>query len=147
MNIRLVREKDFTTLVHIFKRNTPEYFGVNEIGHFEKYLRELKLNSSESYFVMEENKIITGSAGYYIYEEDKLAAITWIFFHPNYHGRGMGKMLVDFLMEKVRETKRVSQIRVRTSQKAYRFFERSDFNSHGLKRISGLKDSISMKCG
>lgn len=118
--IRPYETGDRKDLLEIFKLNTPKYFDENEIEDFKAYLEE----KGDSYLTIEKDNQIVGGTGYYVNELDKSGQITWIFFHPDHTGRGLGRQVVDFCFNILAKDKRVEQFKVRTSQFAYRFFEK-----------------------
>ncbi len=118
--IRPYHINDKKELVAIFMRNTPKYFDPKESRDFETYLQEFK----NTYLtVLYQNKIV-GGAGYYAMESDNSGRVTWIFFHPDYTGLGLGKKVMDHCLERLNANPIVRKLVVTTSQLAYTFFEK-----------------------
>jgi N-acetylglutamate synthase-like GNAT family acetyltransferase len=118
--IRPYKQADKETLVEIFKLNTPQYFDPKEINDFTEYLE----NYSDTYLTLEHEGKIVGGAGYYVKEEDKSGRITWIFFHPDASGLGLGRQIVDHCLIMLKQEPEVEKFVVTTSQLAYKFFEK-----------------------
>jgi len=121
--IRPYKYTDRKELVEIFKLNIPAYFDPKELTDFEEYLEQ----NSASYLIIEyENKVV-GGAGYNFQEKDNIGRITWIFFHPNYKGLGLGKKMVARCLSILKLNVALEKVVVTTSQLAYRFFEKFGF--------------------
>ncbi|WP_298544530.1 GNAT family N-acetyltransferase [uncultured Aquimarina sp.] len=121
--IRPYELHDKKELVAIFKLNTPKYFDPKEVKDFEEYLEQ----HSNTYFTIEYKNNIVGGVGCYVKEEDKTGRITWIFFHPDYSGLGLGKQAVTYCLNSFKSNATIKKIVITTSQLAYRFFEKFDF--------------------
>jgi len=129
--IRPYQSSDKKELVAIFKLNTPKYFDTMEVNDFEAYL----IDHAETYLTIEyENKIV-GGAGYQITDNNTVGRITWIFFHPDSAGLGLGKECVNYCLEVFKKNSTVRKLVVTTSQLAYKFFEK-----FGLTLIKTEKD-------
>lgn len=118
--IRPFTSADKDTLIEIFKLNTPKYFDVNELSDFLGYLED----HSDTYLTITYGKNIVGGTGYYVKDADKSGRITWIFFHPDFAGMGLGRQAVDHCLAILRQDPSVEKLVVTTSQWAYRFFEK-----------------------
>lgn len=122
--IRPFKISDKKQLIEIFTLNTPKYFAPKEIHDFEDYLEQ----QSETYFTIEHQNEIVGGIGYYIKESDKSGRITWIFFHPNYSGYGLGTKAVEHCLNIIKRNSRVEKLVVTTSQFAYNFFAKFGYD-------------------
>ncbi len=121
--IRPYKYTDRKELVEIFKLNIPAYFDPKELTDFEEYLEY----GSTTYLIIEyENKIV-GGAGYDFQEKDNTGRITWIFFHPNCTGLGLGKKMVEHCLSILKLNLTLEKVVVTTSQLAYKIFERFGF--------------------
>jgi ribosomal protein S18 acetylase RimI-like enzyme len=121
--IRPYREPDKEILLEIFKMNVPEYFDIAEAEEFSKYLE----NFSRTYLIIETGNKIIGGVGYEFRENDRSGRINWIFLHPEFSHSGYGKEAVDHCLRILRSNHDVKILIVRTSQHAYKFFEKSGF--------------------
>lgn len=120
-----IRDKE--KLVEIFLLNVPKYFASKERYDYEDYLDKY----GETYFTIEHNGQIAGGTGYYINNEKKSGNITWIFFHPEYQGSGLGRKAVEYCLSAFRTFPGVDRSIVNTSQFAFKFFEKLGYE---LKR-------------
>lgn len=126
--LRSYRAEDFPVLIDLFRMNTPAYFSPVEEKDLIHYLHHKK----ELYYVMELNGQVIGCGGINFKEDGKMAVLSWDFFHPQYRGKGLGTQLVKYRLDKIREYKNITSVTVRTSQYAFRFYEKQGFT---LKEI------------
>lgn len=117
--IRAYIESDKDELLKIFRLNTPKYFGPKEIDDFEKYIGL----QSQNYSTIEYKGKIVGGVGYEVKNSDASGRITWMFFHPEYTGYGLGKKAVEHCIGILKQKPEVEKLVVSTSQMAYKFFE------------------------
>ncbi len=110
-------------LIHLIRLNTPRYFDVSEENELIKYLD----SETEDYYIVERDGKIIGCGGIN-YEPDKNSAvISWDIIHPDHQGKGIGKELLDFRINKIKEMKEYVQVIVRTSQFTFKFYEKAGF--------------------
>ncbi len=121
--IRPYKTEDKSTLVHILRLNTPEYFDPSEEKDFIEYLN----NHLESYFIVEEDNSIVGSGGINYFPEEETARISWDIIHPDYQGKGIGKALTLYRIEEIKRQPNIKQIIVRTTQLVYKFYGKMGF--------------------
>ena len=121
--IRRYTEKDRIELLKILELNIPEYFHPSEYDDFQDYLA----NKLEDYFVIMMDQQIVGSGGLNYPNDGTAARISWDLIHPEYHGKGLGKELTEYRIKLALENPIISTIRVRTSQFAFRFYEKMGF--------------------
>lgn len=124
-----IADKD--QLIEIFKMNIPEYFDPAELNHFRQYLSQ----HADSYVTIEHEGKIAGGIGYCVNESDKSGRITWIFFHPNTRGIGLGRKAVEYCMRILQADPIVKTLVIQTSQLAFHFFEK-----FGYKLVKTEKD-------
>ncbi len=118
-------------LINLIRLNTPRYFDVSEEIELIKYLD----SQTEDYYVVEKDEKIIGCGGIN-YEVDKNSAfISWDIIHPDYQGKGIGKELLEFRINKIKTMGLYSQIIVRTSQFTFKFYGKA-----GFKLIEIVKD-------
>jgi len=130
MTIRLYKKSDKEKLVELFKLNTPDYFAPHEQSDFERYLE----THSTTYYVVEQGRKIVGCGGYHVTEVNSVGRISWNLVHPDYKRKGMGKQLVNYCIEKLRNEKAVRMIVVWTSQLAYIFYGKFGFRIRDIQR-------------
>src|SRR5690606_1790046 len=131
MLIRKYTTTDMPKIILLLRLNTPKYFAPEEEKDFLAYLKQ----DADNYYVIEENNIITGSGGFNLTEDRATGKISWDIIHPDCHGKGLGTKLMRFRIEQMKEIKSVNKISVRTSQLAYRFYEK-----FGLQLREVIKD-------
>ncbi|MEO6671053.1 MAG: GNAT family N-acetyltransferase [Ferruginibacter sp.] len=129
--IRPFQTGDKPILIEIFKLNTPQFFDPKELADFDNYLDKY----SKTYLTIEQNDKIVGGTGYQISNDNLTGSITWIFFHPDQAGQGLGKQAVEHCLTVLKANKNLETLAVRTSQLAFKFFEK-----FGFKLIRTKKD-------
>lgn len=121
--IRKYSTVDKPKAMELFRQNTPQYFDFAEEKYFENYLD----NEVEDYFVYEQNSEIVGAGGINYFPNEKSARISWDMIDPKSHGKGIGRELTQYRIEYLRNKKDLKIIIVRTSQVAYKFYEKMGF--------------------
>ena len=128
--IRSYQTQDRDILTDIFRMNVPKYFDSNEEKDFIEYL----VTYGDTYLVLEENQQIIGGSGYYFNDQDASGRITWIFFHPDYSGKGLGRMAVEYCLNQLKLDQQIRELIVTTSQHAFRFFEKFGYKVHYIEK-------------
>lgn len=126
--IRAYTPKDKPKVIQLLRLNTPEYFAASEEADLVKYLE----NEADHYFVVELENEVVGAGGINFFEGEKVARISWDMFHPNKQGKGWGTSLVTYRVNRIKENNSITTVVVRTSQLAYKFYEKQGFE---LKEI------------
>ena len=128
--IRAYSNNDKKDLLAILKLNTPQYFDESEANDFVEYLDK----EVEDYFVLEDNRKIIGSGGINYFVEDMIARISWDIVHPEFQGKGIGKKLLLHRIEHIKKNKSINFIIVRTSQMAYKFYQKVGFEVEKIEK-------------
>ena len=123
IKLREYQQTDKSALIHILRKNIPEFFDENEAKDFENYL-ECHL---EVYFVAELAGVLVGGGGINFADDGRTAKISWDFIDPQYQGRGVGKALLRFRLDYLKKMLQITEVTVRTSQFAYGFYEKHGF--------------------
>jgi ribosomal protein S18 acetylase RimI-like enzyme len=126
--IRKYTDSDKAEVIQLLRLNTPAYFSPGEEKDLIYYLD----NYAENYYVVEFNKQILGCGGFNFSEDRSIGKISWDIFHPDHQGKGLGRALTMYRIEKLKEYDTVNTISVRTSQLVYKFYEKLGFE---LKEI------------
>ncbi len=132
-SIRAYRETDKSELIKLIQLNTPAYFHSSEKPEFEAYLKDKK----EDYFVIKTkvtNQIIgCGGINYFFDDPIPMARISWDIIHPDFQNKGVGKKL---LLDRINhiKSKKIKIIRVRTSQLAYKFYQKMGFDLEKMEK-------------
>jgi len=120
---RKYKPSDKSEVIALFRLNTPKYFAPEEENELILYLDHF----SQNYFILEWEGKIIGCGGINLADDLTSARISWDFLHPDHQGKGFGRVLLQFRIEKIKEYKTMKTITVRTSQMAYLFYEKSGF--------------------
>lgn len=121
--IRKYRDDDFENVLTLFRLNVPIAFAPEEEDDLKIYLK----NNSENYFLVILNQQIIGCGGYNVFEPEQEVRISWDFFHPNSIGKGYGTALLNYRINKIQKSFPNYSIIVRTSQFAFKFYEKQGF--------------------
>ena len=131
INIRAHEPEDRPRLLTLLRLNTPEYFSPEEELDLIDYLDHF----ADNYYVLEIDGEILGCGGFNLSEDGETGKISWDIFHPDSQGKGLGTALTKFRIEKIKEIESVKILSVRTSQMAYKFYEK-----FGLELREVVKD-------
>ena len=110
--------------------NTPRFFAKEEADDLSRYLdKEIEL-----YYVLSVDKKIVGCGGINFAENKTVGKISWDIIHPDFQGRSLGTLLLKHRLEVLQSIESVRKITVRTSQVAYKFYEKQGFILHEIKK-------------
>ncbi|HLW39523.1 MAG TPA: GNAT family N-acetyltransferase [Brumimicrobium sp.] len=123
ITIREYKPKDKSEVVNLLRLNTPKYFAIEEEEELKRYLEEER----ELYYVLLYDDKIVGCGGINFTDNKAIGKISWDIFNPNYQGKSLGTKLLKHRIEKLRSIDSVLKITVRTSQVAYKFYEKQGF--------------------
>lgn len=129
--IRAYKPEDQASVLQLLRLNTPEYFAPEEEKDLVYYLD----NEMEHYYVLEYNGMLVGCGGINFSQDQSLGKISWDIFHPSYQGKGLGSRLLKFRIGQLKALGHIKTISVRTSQVAYRFYEKQ-----GFRLVETVKD-------
>ncbi len=131
MNIRKYLPSDELGVRQLLLSNIPNgYFVLEDMNMLDN--RNSAQNNdipayppsvADYFFVLESDKI-TACAGFYILENEKRAHLTWGIVDAEYHNRGLGKLLFEYRVNKVKELYPGFKITPGTSQYTFKFFEK-----------------------
>ncbi|MFA0963871.1 GNAT family N-acetyltransferase [Roseivirga sp. BDSF3-8] len=123
-SIRMFRSEDEEGLLRLIRLNTPAYFAPEEAQDYKDYLE----NEREKYFVAIAEDTVIAGGGINFKNEEKAAWLSWDLVHPYWQGKGVGGAIVQQRIQYIREHNSVQQIVVRTSQFAWKFYEKQGFD-------------------
>lgn len=145
MPIRPYISTDADALLLLFQRHVPHAFGADEAAEYAEFLRI----NTDPYFVAEHDGRVVGACGHYVktgpnplgrpdsqawpnqrpddLSDGQTARIGWIFTDPDVKGVSVGSALVRHNLNVIKQYPGVRRIECRTSQVAYRFFEKFGF--------------------
>jgi ribosomal-protein-alanine N-acetyltransferase len=121
--IRPYHPADRGKLLELFRLNSPAAFAPSEENDFRHYLDQER----EDYFVLDRAGEILACGGINYPDGPETARISWDMVDPKHQGEGLGQKLLRYRLENIREKQRIKRITVRTSQLAYRFYEKEGF--------------------
>lgn len=78
---------------------------------------------SDYFFVLETDKVI-GCAGFYVLEDERRTHFTWGMVDGAFHNKGLGKILFQYRVDKVKELYPGFKITLGTSQYTFKYFEK-----------------------
>lgn len=116
-------------LLAIFRMHVPAYFAPQE----EKDLIMFLDNYAQNFYVYKDGDKLVGCGGHNI--DGTIGKLSWYMTHAQYMGKGIGKMLVQYNLEKLKGYEGINRIIVRTSQLTDKFYE-----PFGFKLIKVEKD-------
>ena len=123
MTIRPYTAADQASVLHLLRLNTPQSFAPSEEADLVHYLE----NYAQHYFVVQSGGEVLGCGGFNFSDDGTVGKISWDIFHPDHQGKGLGSALTRYRIEKLKAYDSVRTISVRTSQVAYRFYEKFGF--------------------
>ncbi|MEO8516740.1 MAG: GNAT family N-acetyltransferase [Flavobacterium sp.] len=128
MNIREYKLEDKNQIIALLRLNIPQYFASEEETDLENYLD----NEIDLYYVIEIDHKIVGCGGINFEENKTIGKISWDILHPEYQGKSLGTLLTQHRLNILKSMESIQEITVRTSQVAYKFYEKQGF---GLTEI------------
>ena len=122
MNIRSYSPADRAACFRILASNIPEYFLPTDRDTFSEFLDHLP----GPYFALDPCGQIVACGGWAI-DETGVADLTWAMVRRDLHGRGLGRELLRFRLDAIRQQTQATLVRVRTTQLVQGFFTRNGF--------------------
>ncbi|MEM9050498.1 MAG: GNAT family N-acetyltransferase [Bacteroidota bacterium] len=120
--IRNYSSEDLDLVISLLRLSTPDYFHPSEESDLVEYLS----SEIEDYYVLEVKSLILGCGGINYSKRENKAIISWDIIHPDFRSQGLGRLLLTHRLGIIRE-KHISKVVVRSSQKAYKFYENANF--------------------
>ena len=154
--IRPYEGKDKLQCLNAFKSNVPMYFTEDEVLDYENFLDSyiIKQNTSDyrtNYFVLLiENQLVACGGFGDRYLDGKLT-LTWGLVHINFHKKGLGKELLLFRLNRIKEQFPEASVSIDTIQHSAGFFEKygfktikitNDFYAIGLHRYDMVWENL-----
>ena len=130
ITIREYQSTDKYALIDLIRLNTPKYFAINEEADLNEYLDTKR----ELYYVLLFDKKIVGCGGINFADNKTIGKISWDILHPQYQGKSLGTQLLKHRIEILKSISSIQKITVRTSQLAYKFYEKRGFVLNEIKR-------------
>lgn len=124
MIIERYTDQNESEVLNLLRLNTPQSFSPDE----EKDLLHYLHHYADDYFVLKINDEVVASGGYNIAEDGITAKISWDIVHPDNQRMGFGKILTKFRIDEIKKEGGIEYLSVRTSQLAYKFYQRFGLN-------------------
>ena len=77
---------------------------------------------------------IVGCGGINFTNNNTIGKISWDIFHPDDQGKSLGTKLLKYRIDKLNSMDGIHKITVRTSQAAYKFYEKQGFELFEIKK-------------
>ena len=132
-NLIMIREYksiDKNAVLELIRLNIPKYFASSEEDDFSRYLD----SEIELYYVLLFDKKLVGCGGINFSDNRMTGKISWDILHPEYQGKSLGTYLLEYRIKKLKSIDSVQRITVRTSQLAYKFYEKRGFELLEVKK-------------
>ncbi|WP_455511399.1 GNAT family N-acetyltransferase [Butyricimonas paravirosa] len=129
ITIREYEPTDKDAVINLIRLNIPKYFAPAEETDLNYYLD----HERELYYVLLFDGQIVGCGGINFEDNKATGKISWDILHPEYQGRSLGSQLLKYRIEKIKAIDNIQKITVRTSQLAYKFYEKQGFELNEVK--------------
>jgi len=123
ITIRPYISSDKETVLQLLQLNTPTYFSPEEENDLISYLD----HEIESYFVLDLSGQVVGSGGINFSNDNTIGIISWDLLHPDFQRKSLGSKLLNYRIDLLKNNSAIRQIKVRTSQLVYPFYEKLGF--------------------
>ncbi|MEL1255380.1 GNAT family N-acetyltransferase [Flavobacterium sp. DGU38] len=130
ITIREYETNDKDEVINLIKLNIPEFFAEEEEEDLKSYLE----TERELYYVLLYDEKIVGCGGINFADNKTIGKISWDIFHPDYQGKSLGTKLLKHRIDKLNSIETIQRITVRTSQVAYKFYEKQGFELFEIKK-------------
>lgn len=123
ITIREYEPADKDAVLNLIRSNTPAHFAPAEEADLSEYLdREREL-----YYVLLFGGKIIGCGGINFADDRATGKISWDILHPEYQRKSLGTLLLEYRIKRLKQIGGIRRITVRTSQSAYKFYEKQGF--------------------
>lgn len=121
--IRPYDHLDKAAVLQLFDANCPRYFAPEERADLENYLD----SELEDYFIIESDGQVIACGGINLWKEENKGVLSWGIIHPDYHGKGIGRILVGHRVNHLKNVHGAVRIGVRTTQFVHGFYAKCGF--------------------
>jgi len=123
MKIEKYKEEHKERCLEIFQSNLGKYFAGSELKDYESYLE--RYASGASYFVLLNDEVGVACGGYE--EVGEQVALCWGMVHRRYHGKNIGKYLLEHRMACIAQLYNGREVVIDTSQHTQGFYQKHGF--------------------
>jgi GNAT superfamily N-acetyltransferase len=124
MRVRDFDSADLPACLEVFDTNVPLYFKPHEREQFQADLPLI-----DRYFVLQDHVAIAGCGGYSVRPGTSTADLCWGMVRRELHGTGLGQLLLEYRLERIRGDRRITEVALNTSQYTRGFYERYGFRT------------------
>lgn len=125
VRVRAYAPEDRGTCLALFDSNVPDSFTAAERPEYEAFLDALP----GPYFVLEIEGRAMACGGYAQAEDTSRADLCWGMVDRQAQGAGLGRLLTEARLGKIREDPRYTEVALRTSHQTEAFFARLGFRT------------------
>ena len=129
ITIREYEPTDKDAVINLIRLNIPKYFAPTEETDLNYYLD----HERELYYVLLFDGQIVGCGGINFEDNKTTGKSSCDILHPQYQGKSLGSQLLKYRIEKIKVIDSIQKITVRTSQLAYKFYEKQGFELNEVK--------------
>jgi hypothetical protein len=128
LHFRLYTDADQDSCIKIFKSNTPQFFGLDELADFRKFLDTLPC----PYYVLTRNNEVLACGGYGVDRKKNTIVLAWGMARLDVHKQGLGTFLLLERLKQIYKEYGDTVVEVDTSQHSKGFFERFGFEARNI---------------
>jgi GNAT superfamily N-acetyltransferase len=125
LHFRPYTDADQDSCIEIFKSNTPQFFGVQELGDFQKFLDTLPC----PYYVVTRDQEVLACGGYGVDNKKNTVALAWGMARRDVQKQGLGAFLLLERLKQIYKDYGDTIVDIDTSQHSKGFFERFGFEA------------------
>ena len=119
-------QSDYDACLRVFDTNVPRFFRGEERPGYTTFLAHLP----GPYIVLvSSSDAVVGCGGYAVAEGSGVADLCWGMVDQELHGRGLGRVLAELRIHRIRRDASVVTIALNTSQHTVAFYERLGFRT------------------
>lgn len=131
LDIRPYQSADRDPCLALFDANLPGgFFAPYERDDYITFLDEL----GSSYYVIDHEGAVVGAGGFEAEEHGSIVSLRWGMIAPEFHRRGLGRLLLMYRLREIAKLPGVSLVRMDTSQHSAPFFEKQGFRIVAIKK-------------
>ncbi|WP_165822131.1 GNAT family N-acetyltransferase [Hymenobacter edaphi] len=127
--IRPYEPRDQAACLALFDGNCPPAFDPAERSLFERYLA----GPPADFWVLEAEDAVRGCGGYGSRDEGRSWELYWGMIDRAWHGRGLGRRLLQYRLARLQRLHPAASVVSRTSQHSAGFFARHGFRLHRVE--------------
>ncbi len=140
--VRPYDPSDREACLGILRSNTPEFFLSSDQADYAAFLDR----GPGSYVVVEDGGRVVACGGWFL-EGEETAGLSWGLVRRDLHGTGLGRLLLKYRMDRIRETPGVRSVILQTIPEVAGFFGRVGFEVVSVERgaYGGVFDRVRMR--